>query len=208
MLKEWDKMYVKHEKTTNKELGAIIAEAFTPLTELWEANNNFYNINKMVHEGIQVPDFRLKALEDQFILKMTRVCDILATYGQLKEKPYDIRQMLHVLKIDNWKNIKPFHYYLQPLEDALNAVIEELLRMRKAGVLRSKYYIENNFELQSRIITMVETDIVAQWLVGNELKQNQLNFLFNVQLTLYNTAARNFMIDDAKNTECKNVVIP
>jgi len=208
MMKEWDKMYVKHEKTTNKELGAIIAEAFTPLTELWEANNNFYNINKMVHEGIQVPDFRLKALEDQFILKMTRVCDILATYGQLKEKPYDIRQMLHVLKIDNWKNIKPFHYYLQPLEDALNAVIEELLRMRKAGVLRSKYYIENNFELQSRIITMVETDIVAQWLVGNELKQNQLNFLFNVQLTLYNTAARNFMIDDAKNTECKNVVIP
>jgi hypothetical protein len=207
-MKEWDKMYVKHEKTTNKELGAIIAEAFTPLTELWEANNNFYNINKMVHEGIQVPDFRLKALEDQFILKMTRVCDILATYGQLKEKPYDIRQMLHVLKIDNWKNIKPFHYYLQPLEDALNAVIEELLRMRKAGVLRSKYYIENNFELQSRIITMVETDIVAQWLVGNELKQNQLNFLFNVQLTLYNTAARNFMIDDAKNTECKNVVIP
>lgn len=201
-------MYVKHEKTTNKELGAIIAEAFTPLTELWEANNNFYNINKMVHEGIQVPEFRLKALEDQFILKMTRVCDILATYGQLKEKPYDIRQMLHVLKIDNWKNIKPFHYYLQPLEDALNAVIEELLRMRKAGVLRSKYYIENNFELQSRIITMVETDIVAQWLVGNELKQNQLNFLFNVQLTLYNTAARNFMVDDAKNTECKNVVIP
>jgi hypothetical protein len=64
MLKEWDKMYVKHEKTTNKELGAIIAEAFTPLTELWEANNNFFNINKMVHEGIQVPEFRLKALED------------------------------------------------------------------------------------------------------------------------------------------------
>lgn len=55
---------------------------------------------------------------------------------------------------------------------------------------------------------MVETDIVAQWLVGNELKQNQLNFLYNVQLTLYNTAARNFMIDDAKNTQCKNVVIP
>jgi hypothetical protein len=64
MLKEWDKMYVKHEKTTNKELGAIIAEAFTPLTELWEANNNFFNINKMVHEGIQVPEFRHKALED------------------------------------------------------------------------------------------------------------------------------------------------
>lgn len=130
---------------------------------------------------------------------MTKVCDILATYGQLKDKPYDIRQMLWVLKIDNWKNIKPFHFYLQPLEDALNAVIEELLRMRKAGILKSKYYLENNFDLQSRIITMVEMDIVAQWLVGDALKQNQLNFLYNVQLTLYNTAAKDFMLDEAKN---------
>lgn len=80
-------------------------------------------------------------------MKMTKVCDILCSYGQLKEKPYDIRQMLYVLKIDNWKNIKPFHFYLQPLEDALDSVIEELLRMRKAGILRSKYYIENNEEL-------------------------------------------------------------
>ena len=55
--------------------------------------------------------------------------------------------MLYVLKIDNWRNIKPFHFYLSPLEDALNAVIKELLRMRKDGILRSKYYIENNEQL-------------------------------------------------------------
>ncbi len=81
MLKEWDKMYVKHEKTTNKELGAIQAEAFIPLTDLWEANNNFFNINNMIASGIHVPEFRVKALEDQFILKMTKVCDILAQFG-------------------------------------------------------------------------------------------------------------------------------
>ena len=88
--------------------------------------------------------------------------------------------MLWVLKIENWKNIKPFHFYLQPLEDALNDVIAELLRMRKAGILRSKYYIEHNQELQAKIIHMVDMDITAQWLVGDALKQNQLNFLFNV----------------------------
>jgi hypothetical protein len=81
LLKEWDKMYVKHEKTTNKELGQIISTAFIPLTDLWEANNNFYNINKMVADGIHVPEFRLKALEDQFIIKLTKVCDILANFG-------------------------------------------------------------------------------------------------------------------------------
>ena len=57
-------MYVKHEKTTNKELGAIQSEAFQPLTELWEATNNYYNINKMISDGINVPDFRFKALEN------------------------------------------------------------------------------------------------------------------------------------------------
>lgn len=80
--------------------------------------------------------------------------------------------MLYVLKIDNWRNIKPFHFYLHPLEEALNAVIKELLRMRKDGILRSKYYIENNEQLQTLIIKMVEQDIVAQWLLGDALKQN------------------------------------
>jgi hypothetical protein len=51
-LKDWDKMYVNHEKKTNKELGSIQAEAFIPLTDLWEANNNFFNINKMIADGV------------------------------------------------------------------------------------------------------------------------------------------------------------
>jgi hypothetical protein len=55
--------------------------------------------------------------------------------------------MLWVLKIEDWQKIKPFHYYLTPLRNALDAVIKELLNMRKAGVLKSKYYIENNKEL-------------------------------------------------------------
>lgn len=161
-LKDWDKMYVKHEKTTNKELGLIHATAFIPLTDLWEATNNYYNINKMVANGVKVPDFRTKALEDQFILKMTTVCDILANYGQLgKERPYDIRQMLQVLKIENWREIKPFKFFLQPLLNALNEVIEELLRMRKAGPLKSRYFIEHNEVLQEKVIKMIEYDIVC-----------------------------------------------
>jgi hypothetical protein len=78
--------------------------------------------------------------------------------------------MLWVLKIQDWRKIKPFHYYLQPLLHALDDVIAELLAMRKAGILRSKYYIENNEELQAKIIKMVDCDIVAQWLVGDVLK--------------------------------------
>ena len=116
--------------------------------------------------------------------------------------------MLWILKIEDWRNIKPFHYYLQPLTNALNDVIAELLRMRKAGPLRSKYFIENNEELQKRVIHMVDCDIVAQWLVGDVLKQNQLHFLYGVQNTLYLTAARTIMVNAEKNKNVLETVIP
>lgn len=94
------------------------------------------------------------------------------------------------------------------MRNALDAVIKELLSMRKAGVLKSKYYIENNQELQARIITMVETDIVAQWLLGDALKQNQLHFLYGVYNTLYITAIKDYMLDDLKNSNIVLNVIP
>jgi len=93
--------------------------------------------------------------------------------------------MLKILHIENWREIKPFAFFLTPLLNSLNDVIEELLRMRKAGTLKSRYYIEHNEVLQARIIKMVETDMVCQWLIGDALKQNQLNFLYGVQHTLY-----------------------
>lgn len=162
----------------------------------------------MVADGIHVPEFRLKALEDQFIMKMTKVCDLLQTFGNLKDKPYDIRQMLWVLKIPNWREIKPFNFFLTPLLNSLNSVIEELLRMRKAGILRSSYHIWKNEEIQKRIITMVETDIVCQWLVGDTLKQNQLNFLYGIHNVVFQTAAKTFMLDHTKNANTLGNAIP
>lgn len=154
-------MYVKHEKTTNKEISTCHMSCFEPLTQLWEANSNFFNVKNMIAAGVEVPDFRFKALEDQFILKMTRVVEILRDYGDLKERPFDIRHMLEILKIPNWKNIPPFKYYLDPLEKALADVEAELLRMRKAGLLRSRYIVEKNEVLASLVRIMVEADITA-----------------------------------------------
>ena len=55
---------------------------------------------------------------------------------------------------------------------------------------------------------MVEMDIVAQWLVGDSLKQNQLNFLYGVQNTLYLTCAKTLMLDDTHNAAILDKTIP
>ena len=63
--------------------------------------------------------------------------------------------MLNVLKTPNWENIEPLRHYLQPLKDALDKVTKELLDMHKLGVLRIKYKIEENLELQDLIAKMI-----------------------------------------------------
>lgn len=69
--------------------------------------------------------------------------------------------MLKVLKIDNWKAIKPFYHYLTPLEDSIKVVRTTLLKMHKGGPLFIKYIVENNTELQKETITMVKADWLA-----------------------------------------------
>jgi hypothetical protein len=44
--------------------------------------------------------------------------------------------------------------------------------MNEDGILRVKYIIEDNTELMEKTIVMVQKDMTAQWLGGDELKQD------------------------------------
>ena len=206
-LKDWDKMYVKHQKSINPEVLDIHMKAFKPLTEMWEANLKFHQICEMMRKNIKVPDFRFDALEEQFVQKLTKICEIFRDYGRLT-MPFNIRQMLTVLKIENWKEIHPFAFYLQPLENALNDVIKELLDMLKLGHLRAKYIIPDNTELQDKVILMVSLDVTCQCLMANQLKQDQLKFIYNVHKTIYDTGLKDIYIDKAKNEHILQNVVP
>lgn len=93
-----------------------------------------------------MPEFRVVALEEQFVVRLTGICEIFKDYGKLADH-FDIRQMLKVLKIEDWKTIEPFCHYLTPLNKSISSVRETLLKMHKLGPLRMKYKIENNDEL-------------------------------------------------------------
>lgn len=118
-----------------------------PLTLLIEANLNFHKLNLMMESPSEVvPDFRFKALEVEFCKFFTGVCDIYKEFGKLNN-PYDIKQMLHVLKIEQWPKVRPFEYYLTPLKQSITTVRSTLLEMNKLGHLRIKYVIEDNLAL-------------------------------------------------------------
>ena len=125
----------------------------------------------MRDEKNNVAEFRFVALEQEFVRTMTNVCDIFKLYGESKiEEHYDIRQQLETLKIPNWHHITPYRCFLEPLEDSLNSVREELATMQKKGPLLIKYQIEENEELRQRVKDMLQKDWKAQLLMGDQLK--------------------------------------
>ena len=126
------------------------------------------------NNGIAVPDFRRDALEEQFCAKLTKVCEIFKEYGQEAklEDHFDIKQMLKMRKIKDWDKIKPFWYFVTPLNNSITKVRNDLLKMHTDGVLMIKYIIEENTDLKKDTIDMVKNDVVTQWLMGDEQKQD------------------------------------
>jgi hypothetical protein len=169
LCKDWDKMYLKHMKSTYPELNTIHMAAMKPLTLLIDSNANFHKLENMIKEKREVPLFRFNALETEFCKYLTGVCEIFKDYGELNDQ-FDIKQMLKVLKIDKWKEVNPFNYYLMPLLKSIEKVRKNLLQMAKDGHLRIKYVIEENKELQDDTTAMVKQDGTAQWLIGDQLK--------------------------------------
>lgn len=84
LLKEWDKLYVNHAKKVWPEMSAIHAKAMLPLTNLITANLNFKRLEDMIKAKEEVPEFRYKALEHEFCRFFTDICELLKTYGNLK----------------------------------------------------------------------------------------------------------------------------
>ena len=88
-------------------MNTIHTTAMKPLVELWAANLNLYNINNMILAGVQVPNFRFNALEEEFVKKLTKECEIFRDHCKLAPT-FNIRQMLEILKTKDWRNIPPF----------------------------------------------------------------------------------------------------
>lgn len=70
--------------------------------------------------------------------------------------------------------------------------------MNKEGPLHCKYIIEDNTELQDKTIFMVQRDLEAQWLAGDEIKRDQFNFVYSVMKIIYDSALRDQLLNEQK----------
>ena len=197
-LKAFEKQYQKHVKKTHPDVNTIIITAITPLMNLLESNYNFHKLEELMKKKIEIPPFRYKALEDKFWEHLEFIWTVLKEHGELKDT-FAIKRMLNLLKIENWEKIVPMAFYLTPLKNSIKTMRDELLRMRKLGQNRWKYFIEQNENMHKFIIDMVAKDVTAQWLMGNKLKNDQLCFLYDVVKIIYKSPLRMKLINFDKD---------
>lgn len=70
-----------------------------------------------------IPAFRHEALEEKFAGHFTKMCDIFRDFGTPPLKDYyNIKQMLKILKVADWKACPPLAFYITPLDNALTDV--------------------------------------------------------------------------------------
>lgn len=205
-LKDFDKDYIRHMKKTHPEISEIIIEpAIGPLMNLLESNYNFHKLEELIKKKLDIPDFRFHALEDRFCEHLEIICTVLKEHGNLKDT-FAIKRMLNLLKIDGWEDKIPMAYYLTPLRNAIKAMRDELLIMKKKGQNRCKYYIEENEPMHSLVIDMVKKDVTAQWLMGNSLKIDQICFLYEVITIVYRSPLKDKLVN--KEIDIIDKVIP
>ena len=84
-LKDFDKKYCTHiKKKGNHDVmqDTIHTPAMTPLLLLLDKNYKFYQLEKMIENQEDIPDFRYKALEEEFSTHLTNVLDIFRDFGE------------------------------------------------------------------------------------------------------------------------------
>lgn len=74
--------------------------------------------------------------------------------------------------------------------------------MYKKGPLFCNYIIEDNEELQKKTVEMISKDVTAQWLAGDELKQDQFKFIYSTTRIMYMSALKELLLaEDPKLLE-------
>jgi len=96
------------------------------------SSNGIDYFDELKTKGEIVPDFRIKAANELFVVSLDAVAKILLFCNKI-DKPLDTELLLSRLEIPNWPEIRPFEYYLSQLKRKLTLLRETLKMMFKLG---------------------------------------------------------------------------
>jgi len=210
-LQEFDKTFQKHIKACHNEIDTVLRKVIAPLAYLVGSTSNFKKIEVLRDSGKEVPPFRMKALRDKFCQECQDLFKLLYYCEIISDNP-SIESVLQKFTIDGWRDSVALAFFITPLEEAYEHMRSFMLEFVDGTNDRVRWDkirqpIEKNTELMDEIKKLVHREQMCNHLLGDELKREQLEFLYKVHKTIYNSPLKERLIDVTKDTEVRESTI-
>lgn len=92
----------------------------------------------------------------------------------------DIKKVFKKLKYEGWDKNPVEFFYLYPLQQAYNKMRNNLFKLNVKGIDFYRIPLRANENFFADIKELIDIELIAEHLLGNQLKRDQLNFAYGV----------------------------
>jgi len=196
------KHYELHVKKHHKPIHEILADFLKVLRNVL-TSNFYYSLFEFEHQDPavrKVNDFKDAALLEKLCTDLQEAFRILLMTNFIKDNP-SLVVLTNKFKIPGWEENKIQKHFIKPLYEKWVALRKEMNRLYAFGEDHWVVPIGENIDMVKLINDLIEQEIISEKILGSDLKRDQLNFLFNTILYIYNSPAREKLLADAPDNE-------
>lgn len=203
LLTDFEKKYMLHVKKAHDFLFKnVLFVILRPLWDTVEANIHLYYLENRAHPKKawfkdSAPDFRIRACRTKFCETMTVLIKVLKDHGNLIGS-INVAKSLQKFEIDTEES-KVFKAFVNPVKKAWRVVRSRLKELYKAKIERFKMPLLKNKPIFQALQELIHADELAEMLLGDDLKKDQLKFIYDVITHVHNSPLREALLDDDPN---------
>lgn len=152
-----------------------------PLRNLLEINKRlyFFDMKNRTPQERLINDFILKADVDKYCVCLQDCQKLLYNSNSIVANP-EVRKIFNKLAYKNWQDNKIETFYLMPLKKAFDKLKVNLLCLMVKGINYYNIPISNNKQFLDDLKEVINCELISEHLLGDILKKDQINFMFDV----------------------------
>jgi len=201
-LTNYCKFYEIHIKKHHKPIHEIMCHFLEVLKNTLIANLNYslFEYQNQDPAVRKLNDWKDKALLDKLCLNLQECFRILLMTNCIKDNP-SLVVLTEKFKIKGWEENRIQKYFIKPLFETWINLRKEMSRLYVFGENHWVIPLGDNIEMVKLINQLIEQELIAERMLGSDLKRDQLNFLFNTVLYIFKTPVKDKLLGEGPERE-------
>jgi hypothetical protein len=189
----------KHHKPVSED---VLSNFLEVLKQFLTANFQFSLFEYENKDALsrKLNDFKERALLETFCTTLQEGFRVLLMTEFIKDNP-NLFVLTAKFKIRDWEHNRIQRYFIQPLYETWVNLRKEMNRLYVFGPNHWVTPLGENVEMVAIINHLIAQELIAERVIGSELKRDQLNFIFNTILYIFNTPVKEKLLADAPDNE-------